>query len=43
MLKAPAAYDKDTSPTKLTDIFRQVSPALVIGISIGICQKALLD
>jgi len=26
MLKIPAEYDRDTSPAKLTDISRQVSP-----------------
>jgi hypothetical protein len=29
MLKIPAEYDKDTSPAKLTDIYRQVSPCFV--------------
>jgi hypothetical protein len=27
MLKIPVEYDRDTSPVKLTDISRQVSPA----------------
>jgi hypothetical protein len=32
MLNIPAEYDRNTSPAKLTDIYRQVSPAMLLGV-----------
>jgi hypothetical protein len=43
MLKIPAEYDKNTSPAKLTDISCKVFPSSVLGISVDICQRALVD
>jgi hypothetical protein len=35
--------DKNTSLEELTDISRQVSPASLLGVFAGICQRALVD
>jgi hypothetical protein len=43
MLKIPVEYDRDASSTKLTDISRQVPLCFAIGVSAGICQRALVD
>jgi hypothetical protein len=43
MLKIPAEYERDTSPTKLMNIFRQVSPCLVLDVFAGIYKSALVD
>jgi hypothetical protein len=43
MLKIPMEYNRDTSLTNLTDISRQVSPALLLDISADIFQRALAD
>jgi hypothetical protein len=43
MLKTPANYDRDNSPAKLTNIARQASSDLLLGVSAGICHRALVD
>jgi hypothetical protein len=43
MLKIPAEHDRDTSPAKLTEIFSKLYPDLLLGVSAGIYQKALVD
>jgi hypothetical protein len=43
MFKIPAEYNRDTSLKNLTDISRQVSPALLLDISADIFQRALAD
>jgi len=43
MLKIPAEYERDTSSPKYTAIFRQVSSPLLLGVSAGYCQRALVD
>jgi hypothetical protein len=43
MLQIPGEYDRDTSPAKLREISRQVSPDLLLYVSAGICQRALVD
>jgi hypothetical protein len=43
MLQISAEYDRDISPAKLTDIYRQVFPASLLGISADIFHIALMD
>jgi hypothetical protein len=43
MLKKPAEYESDTSSEKFKAISRQVSPALLLGVSAGYRQRALVD
>jgi hypothetical protein len=43
MLKSPAEYDRETSSAKFTDISRPVSPASLLGVCAGNCQRALVD
>jgi hypothetical protein len=43
MLKIATENDRDTSSEKFTDIYRQISPTLLPGVSAGICQRALVD
>jgi hypothetical protein len=43
MLKIPVEYDRDTLLAKLTDFFTKILPALLLGGSAGICQRALVD
>jgi hypothetical protein len=42
MLKFPAEYDKDTSPSKLEDMSRHVTSAMQIDVSADICHRALM-
>jgi hypothetical protein len=44
MLKIPAEYDRDTSPTKLTDFFATFLHASLLDVSAVIfhCQRALV-
>jgi hypothetical protein len=39
----PAECDRDTSLAKTKDISCQISPASIIGVSAGTCQRALVD
>jgi hypothetical protein len=43
MLKIPVEYDRDTSTAKLTNFFSKFLPALLQGVSAGICHRTLLD
>jgi hypothetical protein len=43
MLKIPAEYERDISSTKFTAISHQVSHDSLLGVSVGICNKALGD
>jgi hypothetical protein len=43
MLKIPAEYETDISPTKLTDFSRQVSLCFATRSSAVIFQRALVD
>jgi hypothetical protein len=44
MLKVPAEYDRDTSPAILKNVLLQVYIfGLLLGVSDGICQRALAD
>jgi hypothetical protein len=43
MLKILVEYNRHTSSAKLTDISRPVLPALLLGVSAGICQRVLVD
>jgi len=43
MLKNPAEYERDILSAKFTVISRQVSPDSLLGVSAGICQRALVD
>jgi len=43
MLKIPAEYERDTSPAKLTAFLAKFLPASLLGVSAGICQRALVD
>jgi hypothetical protein len=42
MSKNPEEYKKDISSAKFT-ISRQVSPDSLLGVSVGMCQRALVD
>jgi hypothetical protein len=42
-VKIPAEYDRDTSPAKLAHFFAKFAPALLLGVSVGIYQRALVD
>jgi hypothetical protein len=43
MLKNPAEYERHISSAKITAISSQVSLDLLLSISAGLCQRALLD
>jgi hypothetical protein len=43
MSKNPAEYERDISLAKFVAISRQVSPDSLLGVSIGICHRALVD
>jgi hypothetical protein len=43
MLKNPAGMKRDACRQKFTTISCQVSPASLLGVSGGYCQKALVD
>jgi hypothetical protein len=43
MLKNSAVYERDILSAKFTAISRHVSPDSLLGVSAGICQRALLD
>jgi hypothetical protein len=43
MIKIPAEYEREISSAKFTAMSRQVSPDSQLGISVGICQRALVD
>jgi hypothetical protein len=43
MLKNPAEYEREISSAKFTATYHQVSPDLLLGVSAGICQTALVD
>jgi len=43
MLKIPAEYDRDTSPAKLAHFLAKFPPASLLGVSVGIYQRALVD
>jgi hypothetical protein len=43
MLKNPEKYESDILSAKLTAISRQVSLDLLLGVSAGTCQRALVD
>jgi hypothetical protein len=42
LLKIPEKYGKDISSAKFTDISRYVSPDSLLGVSAGICHRALV-
>jgi hypothetical protein len=42
-VKNPAECEKDTSSEKFTATSRQISPALLPGVSAGFCQRAVGD
>jgi len=43
MLKTPANYDRDNSPAKLTDISRQTSSDLLLGVCALFWERALVE
>jgi hypothetical protein len=43
MLKMPAEYERYISSAKFIAICRQVSPDSLLGVSTGICRRALVD
>jgi hypothetical protein len=43
MSKKPAQYEIDNSSAKFTAISRHVSPDSLLGVSAGICHRALMD
>jgi hypothetical protein len=43
MLKILVEYNRHTSSAKLTYMSCPVLPALLLGVSAGICQRALVD
>jgi hypothetical protein len=43
MLKNPAEYERDISLAKFTATSLQVSPDSLLGVSAGICQRAVVD
>jgi hypothetical protein len=43
MLKNPAEYERNILSAKFTAIVRQVFHDLLLGVSAGVCQRALLD
>jgi hypothetical protein len=43
MLKNPESMKRDSSEAKFTVISRQVSPASLLGVSAGYCQRAVVD
>jgi hypothetical protein len=42
-VKGLAEYDRDTLPSKLMDISHKFLPALILGMSAGICQRAIMN
>jgi hypothetical protein len=43
MLKNPAEYERNILSAKFTAIVRQVFHDLPLGVSAGVCQRALVD
>jgi hypothetical protein len=43
MLNNPAERERDISAAKFPVISRQVYPDLLLGVSLGICQRVMMD
>jgi hypothetical protein len=43
MLEIPEEYDRDTSPAKVKTFLVKSLPTSLLGVSVGICERALVD